>query len=516
MGAPDSMAIDKDGPPAWHDDSPADVVQLRAPPYSAEAEQAVLGCLISFPETWDRVSDLLADGDFYNAAHRLIFAGLKELLDAGQVVDIVTVFERLQAHGTDATAGGLVFLNALAQGVPGPEGVRRYAEIVRERSIRRKVIAASDEIASQAFNAQGRSLDDLLTGFESELSQLQRECARKLIGSRVPLLSLDGLRQSSEAVRWLIKGVMPAESIGLLFGGSGTFKSFLALDAALHVAHGLPWMGRKTRQGPVLYIAAEGGSGLWPRIDAWHRARRLRWTGLPMHVVPTAVSLSTEAWRVVDAAQAQGVTPALVVVDTLSQTFAGEENSANEVALYLRELGTRFRALWGCTVLVIHHSGHQATERPRGSSAMRANVDFMLGVNRDEKEMLATLSCQKQKDGDQFQDTTFSLRPHTLGEDEDGDSVSSLVAWHLSSAEDVQEAMQAEVKAGRGGRNQMLLGLLQNGMKERDLRSAFLDAAGLEGDEARRQAWSRAANWAKSRGYYEVAQGIVITLKQKV
>jgi KaiC/GvpD/RAD55 family RecA-like ATPase len=507
------MAIDAGGPPSWHDDAPAEVVQLRTPPYSAEAEQAVLGCLISFPDTWDRVSDLLADSDFYSQAHRMIFAGLKELLDAGQVVDIVTVFERLQAQGIEKTVGGLPYLNQLAQGVPGPDGVRRYAEIVRERSIRRKVIAASDEIASQAFNAQGRSLDDLLTGFESELSQLQRECTRKLIGSRVPLMTLDGLRQSSEAVRWLIKGVMPAESIGLLFGGSGTFKSFIALDAALHVAHGLPWMGRKTKQGPVLYIAAEGGSGLWPRIDAWHRARRMRWTGLPMYVVPAAVSLSTEAWRVVDAAQAQGVTPSMVVVDTLSQTFSGEENSANEVALYLRELGTRFRALWGCTVLVIHHSGHQATERPRGSSALRANVDFMLGVQRDEKELLATLSCQKQKDGDAFQDTTFSLRSHTLGEDEDGDSVSSLVAWHLSSAEALQEAMEAENKAGRGGRNQMLLSLLQNGMREVDLRKAFYDECGLDDNEARKKAYQRAKAWCQKSGFFEVAGGTVITLK---
>jgi hypothetical protein len=65
-------------------------------------------------------------------------------------------------------------------------------------------------------------------------------------------------------------------------------------------------------------------------------------------------------------------------------------------------------------VLIIHHTGHNVTERPRGSSAMRANLDYMLGVHRDEKEMLATLSCLKQKDGEAFKDTTFALTPYRI------------------------------------------------------------------------------------------------------
>lgn len=334
-------------------------------------------------------------------------------------------------------------------------------------------------------------------------------------GEPVPLYTLEQLREKAAAVSWLVKGAIQADAVGVFFGGGGTFKSFIALDLALHVAHGLPWLGRRTKQGPVLFIAAEGGAGIWSRVQAWHTDRKLRWQDAPVQVVPAAVSLATDSWRVVDAAQAKGITPSMVVVDTLSQTYAGEENSANEMAAYLRELGMRFRQLWQCAVLVIHHSGHVATERPRGSSAIRNNVDFLMGAFRDETEMLATVSCIKQKDGELFPDATFSMRKVTLGTDEDGDTVTSLVARHLSSAEEVSEAMISEASAGRTGRNQLLLGLAQNGMRETDLRKLFGDETGIDNAEARRQAYHRALSWAKKSGFVEVAQGTVITLKPR-
>lgn len=328
------------------------------------------------------------------------------------------------------------------------------------------------------------------------------------------LLSLSQLRDRHDALTWTVKGIMPAESLGVIFGGSGTFKSFIALDMALHVAHGLPWLGRKTVQGPVLYLAAEGGAGLWRRIDAWHRARHLRWQDAPMYVIPVPVDLMRDAVLVTDAALSVGVTPSLAVIDTLSQTFSGEENSANEVAAYLAEIGLMLRATWQAAIAVVHHSGHQSTERPRGSSALRGNVDWMFGVFRDDTEMLATLTCEKQKDAEPFADASFALTPLELGRDEDGDPVTSLVARHLTSAEEVQKVMADEGKAGRAGKNQLLLRLLQSGIKESDLRHAFYQDCGIENPDTRRQAYHRAKAWAIKAGFFEVAEGIVITLKR--
>ena len=232
-----------------------------------------------------------------------------------------------------------------------------------------------------------------------------------------------------------------------------------------------------------------------------------------MHVVPVPVDLGADAVRVQDAAKAAGTTPALVIVDTLSQTFSGEENSANEVAGYLREVGLMLRSTWQCTVAVIHHSGHQATERPRGSSAIRANVDWMLGVFRDEKEMLATVTCVKQKDGEPLDDLSFALTSHDLGTDSDGDKVTSLVARHLTCTEEVDHALEEERKAGRGGKNQLLAGLLQNGMRESELRKAFYEACMDMEEEARRKAYFRARAWAIKSALMDIAQGVVITLK---
>jgi hypothetical protein len=332
-------------------------------------------------------------------------------------------------------------------------------------------------------------------------------------GSRVPMLTLPALQKAAAAVRWLVKHVVPSDSIGMLFGGSGTFKSFIALDAALHVAHGLPWMGRKTTRGSVIYIAAEGGAGLWSRIDAWHRQRNLSVDHAPVHVVPVAVDLTVDAWRVVEAAQMAGVEPALVVVDTLSQTYAGEENSANEMAAYLRELGGRFRQLWQCSVLLIHHSGHQATERPRGSSAIRANLDFLLGVFRDEREMLATVSCVKQKDGELFDDAVFKLTVEQLGFDEDNDKVTSLVARHLGTQDAIQDALADEAAAGRAGRQSTFMSLVQNGMPEKELRKLFYDTLVDLDAEARRKAYGRERKRAEQRGDFEVAEGFILDLR---
>lgn len=488
-----------------------EVARLRLPPHSIEAEQSLLGGLLFDSTTFGSISDVVGAADFYRHEHRTIFAALAQMISEGKPVDVITAFDALQEAGKAQDVGGIGYLNSLAASVPSATNIRRYAEIVVERATLRSIVAATDEIATAAFNPQGRPVAQILDDAKLTFGKLAE--VRKMGRAGVPMLSLGELREQSHSVPWLIKHVVPAESIGMLYGGSGTFKSFIAIDAALHIAHGLPWLGRRTKQGSVLYIAAEGGAGLWPRIVAWHRARRLKWADVPFHVIPAAIDLTADAWRVVDAAQSKGVTPAIVIVDTLSQTYNGEENSANEVAAYFRELGTRFRQLWGCAVLILHHSGHSATERPRGSSAMRANLDFMLGVFRDEKEMLATLTCAKQKDGEAFDDVTFRVAVHELGTDDDGDRVTSLVARHLTSAEDVQEAMEAEGKAGRGGGNQLLLSLLQSGQKESELRSTFYADCGKDTPEARRQAYHRAKSWAEKNGLMEVAQGVVLTLK---
>lgn len=328
----------------------------------------------------------------------------------------------------------------------------------------------------------------------------------------LPMLSLSELADASKAMRWLVKHTVPADSLGVIFGASGAFKSFVALDLAMHVAHGMKWMGKKTHQGPVIIIAAEGGSGTWRRIHAWHRAHGLLWQDVSnsVRVVPQSVNLSDESSRVRDAAKLVGITPVLVIVDTMSQTIAGEENDATDVTAYLREIGLQIRMVWQCAVVIVHHSGHNATERPRGSSAILANTDFVFGVFRDEAQMLATVECVKQKDGERFSDQSFALHVETLGRDEDGEDITSLYASHVATHTEVVKIMEHEASRGRSGHHMLFIQLAQNGVKEQEVRRAFYEDCGLSNQESCKKAYSRARYWCVKNNILEIINGFVV------
>ncbi len=155
-----------------------ELARLRVPPHSIEAEQSVLGGLLLDNGAWDRAGDLLTEGDFYRFEHRTIFGAIGTLIAASKPADVITVFEQLQSLGRAEDCGGLAYLNALAQSVPSAANLRRYAEIVRERSILRRLIATSDDIATQAFNPQGRPVAQILDEAESKIFKIGEEGQR--------------------------------------------------------------------------------------------------------------------------------------------------------------------------------------------------------------------------------------------------------------------------------------------------------------------------------------------------
>src|SRR3954467_10637163 len=155
-----------------------EISKLRIPPHSVEAEQSVLGGLLLDNSAWDRAGDLLTESDFYRFEHRLIYAAIAGLVNATRPADVITVFEQLQSLGKAEECGGLVYINALAQSVPSAANLRRYAEIVRERAVLRKLVAASDEIATSAFNPQGRAVSEILDEAESKIFPIRAEGPR--------------------------------------------------------------------------------------------------------------------------------------------------------------------------------------------------------------------------------------------------------------------------------------------------------------------------------------------------
>ena len=154
------------------------IAQLRIPPHSIEGESSVLGGLLLDNGAWDRVGDLLVDADFYRYEHRLIYSAISALINATKPADVITVYENLQAQGKADEVGGLVYLNSLAQYVPSAANIRRYAEIVRERSILRKLVSASDEISTSAFNTGGVEVAKILDRAEQKIFAIGEEGSR--------------------------------------------------------------------------------------------------------------------------------------------------------------------------------------------------------------------------------------------------------------------------------------------------------------------------------------------------
>jgi len=146
--------------------------QLFVPPHSIEAESSVLGGLLLENASWDRIQDTVAPKDFYRYEHRLIAEAVANLISSGKPADVITVFERLQSIGKAEEVGGLAYLNSLAQYVPSAGNIRRYAEIVRERAVMRRLAAAGDKITGLTRAPNGMPLSEMIDKAQAEVMAL--------------------------------------------------------------------------------------------------------------------------------------------------------------------------------------------------------------------------------------------------------------------------------------------------------------------------------------------------------
>ena len=151
---------------------------LKLPPHSVEAEQSVLGGLLLENAALERIGDFLADSDFYRRDHRLIFQHILQLVENGKPADVVTVAESLQKSALLQEIGGLAYLAGLVQNTPSSANIRRYGEIVRERSILRQLVDVGTAIAESAYNPQGRDAEQLLDVAEAAVFKIAESTTR--------------------------------------------------------------------------------------------------------------------------------------------------------------------------------------------------------------------------------------------------------------------------------------------------------------------------------------------------
>ncbi|MDM8565996.1 replicative DNA helicase [Candidatus Halobeggiatoa sp. HSG11] len=158
------------------------IENLKAPPFSREAEQSVLGGLMLNNEAWIIIADLLTDTDFYLREHQILFQAIKNLSEKSEPCDPVTLAEWLQGHNKLDAIGGGPYLAMLASNIPSAANIAAYAKIVRERSILRQLMSVGQEIADSAFNTQGRTSSQLLDNAEKRVFEIAELGAKNTIG----------------------------------------------------------------------------------------------------------------------------------------------------------------------------------------------------------------------------------------------------------------------------------------------------------------------------------------------
>ncbi|MCU0843042.1 MAG: replicative DNA helicase [Thiobacillaceae bacterium] len=151
---------------------------IKLPPHSVEAEQSVLGGLLLENSAWDRVADLINERDFYRADHRAIWRQVTRLIEQNKPADVITVAEALESHNELDEVGGLAYLSALASNTPSAANIRRYAEIVRERAVLRKLAEVGTEISESAYTPAGRSATEILDEAEAKVFEIKEAGAR--------------------------------------------------------------------------------------------------------------------------------------------------------------------------------------------------------------------------------------------------------------------------------------------------------------------------------------------------
>ncbi len=151
---------------------------LRTPPYSLEAEQAVLGGLILDNSAWDQVADKINEDDFHLFNHRLIFRAIGELVDKRQVFDVLTLSDLLRQRSDIENTNILAYLGTLANDIPSVSNIRAYADIVREKSVFRQLVQVGNEIAASGLSPDGKGIENLLDEAEKKIFEITDRSAQ--------------------------------------------------------------------------------------------------------------------------------------------------------------------------------------------------------------------------------------------------------------------------------------------------------------------------------------------------
>jgi replicative DNA helicase len=402
------------------------VESLRIPPHSIEAEQSVLGGLLLDNAAWDRIADFVSQEDFYRYDHRIIFQAIVRLINDSKPADVITVYETLASTGKAEEVGGLSYLNALAQNTPSAANIRRYAEIVRDRGVLRKLITVSDEISGAAFNPQGKEVKQMLDDAEAKIFAIAEEGARGAKGFMEiqPLLTqvveridelynrdsgsdITGVPTGFTDLDRMTSGLQPGDLV-IVAGRPSMGKTAFSINIGENVAidSGLPVAVFSMEMGGAqLAMRMLGSVGKldqhrlrtgrlndedWPRLT--HAIQKMNDAQLYIDETPalSSIELRARSRRLSRQCGKLG----LIIVDYLQLMSANSagENRATEISEISRNLKGLAKEL-NCPVIALSQLNRSLEQRPnkrpvmsdlRESGAIEQDADVILFIYRDE------------------------------------------------------------------------------------------------------------------------------------
>ena len=419
---------------------------MRVPPHSVEAEQAVLGGLMLDNSSWDAVADRLTSEDFFRRDHQLIFEAIATLAADNEPLDAVTLAEQLERNDQLEAGGGLAYLATLTRETPSAANIRAYADIVRERAQLRRLIHVGGEIASNAFNTEGRTISELIDDAERQVFEIA-ESGRKANSGFVPIRDmlgqmvdrLDMLHQNQGQLTGvstgfteldrMTAGLQPGDLV-VVAGRPSMGKTSFALNIGENAALGrnaVPVavfsMEMSRDQLGLRMISSLGrinqsqlrtgnfGDEEWSRINGAINMMK----SAPIYIDDTAALTPTEVRaRARRLKRQHGL--GLIIVDYLQlmQVPGNKENRATEISEISRSLKALAKEL-GVPVIALSQLNRSLEQRPnkrpvmsdlRESGAIEQDADVIMMIYREEvyekdtpRKGIADIIITKQRNG---------------------------------------------------------------------------------------------------------------------